>query len=234
MKILGIECSAGAASCAVCDGDRLLGQFFIDVRRTHSETLMPMTEALLDSVNVPLGEIGGFAVSAGPGSFTGVRIGVAAVKGMAQPSKTGCAGVSSLEAAARIHREKAVICAVSDARCGQVYNALFETGGPVFRRLCPDRALSLDELGADLERLHAENPAAEIILTGDGLEIAAAALSLPWLTPAQPPLDRQTAYGVILAARETLESGGVPPGELAPVYLRAPRAERELKKGDTA
>ena len=128
MKLLAIDCSAGPASCAVTEENKLLGEFFIDVRLTHSQTLMPMVESLLRSLTLSLAEIDAFAISNGPGSFTGIRIGVGAVKGMAEPEQKVCVGVSTLEAIARIHTGDKLICSVMNARCNQVYQALFKTG----------------------------------------------------------------------------------------------------------
>lgn len=230
MKILAMDCSAGPASCAVTQGDRLLGQFFIDVRLTHSQTLIPMVEALLRSLQLSLSDVDAFAVSSGPGSFTGIRIGVGAVKGMAEPGQQPCAGVSTLEAIARPHREEGILCAVMDARCNQVYNALFATELH-FERLCADRAVTISQLGEELARLHAEDPGRPILLAGDGARLVLDTLQMGFLTVAPPPNHCQTAYGVALAARQRLENGGgIAASELMPVYLRLPQAERELKR----
>lgn len=228
MKILAFDCSAGPASCAVTDGKKLCGQFFINVPVTHSQTLMPMAEALLQSVQLSLEDIDGFAISNGPGSFTGVRIGVGAVKGLAEPKRKKCVGVSTLEAIARIHTGKKIICAVMDARCSQVYNALFFAEG--CKRLCDDRALMIDELVPELIALHEEYKGYEIVLAGDGARLVYDTAKLDFLTVAPAPVDCQTAYGVALVAAEVFENGGgVDPEQLMPYYLRLPQAERELK-----
>ena len=126
MRILAIDSSAGAASAAIWEDGSLLGEFFTNTRLTHSQTLMPMIGGVLDCARVPLESIDLFAVSAGPGSFTGVRIGVASIKGLAMAQGKPCAGVSTLEAMARnLAHLEGLVCAVMDARCGQVYNALF-------------------------------------------------------------------------------------------------------------
>lgn len=230
MKILSFDCSAGPVSCAVTEGNRLLGQFFIDVRLTHSQTLLPMAEALLRSQMLKISDIEAFAISNGPGSFTGIRIGVAAVKGMAEPGQQPCVGVSTLEAIARPHAEEGLLCAVMDARCGQVYNALFSTVGN-FERLCEDRAVTIGLLGEELVRLHEAKPGRSILLAGDGARLVYDTLKLDFLRLATPPNHCQTAYGVALAAVQRLENGGgVPAAELMPVYLRLPQAERELIK----
>ena len=130
MKILAVDSSAIPASAAVWEDGRLLGEFYSNTRQTHSQTLLPMVENLLKCTQTALNEIDLFAVSAGPGSFTGVRIGVACVKGLAMPEDKPCAGVSTLEAIAwNLAHLRGTICAVMDARCQQVYNAVFEADG---------------------------------------------------------------------------------------------------------
>lgn len=226
MKLFSLDCSAGPASCAVTEDGRLLGQSFIDVKLTHSQTLIPMAESLLNSLAVTLSDIDAFAVSAGPGSFTGVRIGISAVKGLADPGRKPCYGVSTLEAIARPLTGD-IVCAVMDARCSQVYNAIF-TANP-FARLTPDRAIALERLGEELRRVHMTRPDWKIILAGDEAELVYAALNLPYLTVAPAPLTKQTAYGVALAATHG-DTKPVDPGELRPIYLRAPSAERMLNR----
>lgn len=228
MKILSIDCSAGPASCAVTEDDRLLGQFFIEVRLTHSQTLLPMVEALLRSLMLKISDIEAFAISSGPGSFTGIRIGVGAVKGMAEPGQQPCVGVSTLEVIARPHTEECLLCAVMDARCQQVYNALFSIGEN-FERLCEDRAVTIAMLGEELERLHKAEPTRPILLAGDGARLVYDTLQFDFLRLAAPPNHCQTAYGVALAALQKLKAGGgIPAAELMPFYLRLPQAEREL------
>lgn len=230
MKILAIDCSAGPASCAVTENTRLLGQFFIDVKLTHSQTLMPMVESLLRALQLSLADIGALAVSSGPGSFTGIRIGVGAVKGLAEPGQKTCVGVSTLEAIARPHKGDGILCAVMDARCGQVYNALFSTGA-AFSRLCDDRACTIAALGDELTKLHSTAPTRPVLLAGDGAQLVYDTLQLPFLQLAPQPVHCQTAYGVALAAQPLLTNGGgIDPAELTPIYLRLPQAERELKK----
>lgn len=188
-----------------------------------------MVESLLQSLTLSLADIDAFAISNGPGSFTGVRIGVGAVKGMAEPGQKPCVGVSTLEAIARVHSGDKLVCAVMDARCNQVYNAIFQTD--TFARLCADRALAIPELGAELQRLHAENPGREILLAGDGAQLVYDVLQLDFLQIAPSPIHCQSAFGVALAAWEELQKGGgCCAADLMPFYLRLPQAERELKK----
>ncbi len=224
MKILAVECSAGPASCAVTENDKILSQAFVNVKITHSETLMPMVEAVLKNAKLTLSDIDAFAVSAGPGSFTGIRIGIAAIKGLALPENTPTAGVSTLAAMAQSYRDTdCILCGCMDARCNQVYNALFRIKDGEITRLTEDRAL----LCAELEKELRENYQNEkIIVMGDG-----ATVFHPYVTDIARKADEQrlyqTAVGVALAAK-TAEF--LPPQEIKPVYLRLPQAERELRQ----
>ena len=151
MLVLGIESSATAASVAVVEGEKLLGQYYCNTAMTHSQTLLPMAEALVQSLGKTWADFGLLAVSAGPGSFTGVRIGVSCVKGIAFAHNIPCCGVSTLEAIAYngLACEGSILCAVMDARCGQVYNALFQVEKGALRRLTEDRALAIEALGEE-------------------------------------------------------------------------------------
>lgn len=147
MKILAVESSAKAASCAVCEDGRILAQYMHNSGLTHSRTLLPMIENMLSSAELTLDDIDVIAVASGPGSFTGVRIGVSTVKGLAWGAEKPVCGVSTLEAMAyHLADRDGVICPVMDARRGQIYNAKFVSESGKLKRLCPDRAISLDEL----------------------------------------------------------------------------------------
>lgn len=227
MKILGLDSTAGPASVALLEDGRIRGEFFIHTKLTHSVTLMPMCKALLENTNISMEEIDAFAVSAGPGSFTGVRIGVSAVKGMAQAAGKPCISVSALEAMAQnLKGTDALVCAVMDARCSQFYNALFQSKDGKLTRLTEDRALSSQELIQEL--LHTGG---RIILTGDGSDTALQlmAQSVPNLETAQEQIKYQRASGVCLAAALKYQNGQtLTAAELMPVYLRLPQAQREL------
>ena len=229
MRILALDSTATPASAAVAEDGKLLGEFFINTRQTHSQTLLPMAESVLRYTETKVGDIGLFAVSAGPGSFTGVRIGVACVKGLAMPQDIPCAGVSTLEAMAYnlLHLD-ATICAVMDARCSQVYNAVFTSDGETLTRLTEDRALSIDELAGDCEKY--KKP---LYLVGDGAVLCYNKEGFQALGAKLPPqhLLYQRAFGVAQAALAAYRQGtAVTPAALAPIYLRLPQAERELKK----
>ena len=224
MLILGIESSAKAASCALVRDGALLGQYFQCSGLTHSATLLPMAEQLLASTGTDKSALDAVAVAHGPGSFTGIRIGVAAAKGLCWALEKPAIGVSTLEAMAwngAGRGEGALICCCMDARRSQVYNALFTIKDGAPQRLVPDRAISLEELYADLAERGGEP-----FLVGDG-----AALAGEYLADRAAPhslasgiLLHQNAWGVCMAAR-----GGEPgpAGGLLPVYLRLSQAERE-------
>ena len=156
MKILAIDSTAIVASVAICDDERLAALYTVNNGNTHSETLLPMVESALSQSKLTVDDIGLFAVSAGPGSFTGVRIGVSTVKGLAFGSDIHCIGVSTIEALAyNLKGSDGILCPVMNARRNQVYNALFKFEGERLVRLCPDRAIAVKDLGAEL----AENEA---------------------------------------------------------------------------
>ncbi len=223
MRILAIESSARAASAAVYQDGELTAECFQNCGLTHSRTLVPMLEDMLKNCNLAIKDMDRIAVARGPGSFTGIRIGVAVAKGLAWGSKIPCCGVSTLEAMAwRISyaRPDEVICAVMDARRKEVYNALFKFDGePV--RLCDDRALSIDMLVSEVKKTGKSYK-----MVGDGakqcynvfLENGIKASLAP------PHLLFQSAWGVACASVKTEARA---PESLKPVYLRLSQAERE-------
>lgn len=226
MLILAFETSAKAGSVALMDEKKLLGESYQNTGLTHSQTLLAMGEDLLKSCGYTARDVTAVAVAAGPGSFTGVRIGVAAAKGFAWARELPCCGVSTLEAMAlNFGAWDGYVCPVMDARRSQVYNALFAANGGKLERLCEDRAISLEELGAQLKNL--EKP---IFLVGDGSILCYNTLleTVPGLVcPAEHRM-HQRAAGVALAAKAMLERGESCDGAaLQPNYLRLSQAERE-------
>ena len=164
MKILAVDTSATAASVAVAEENKLIGEFSINTALTHSQTLMPMVDELLKNTGFSVNDIDAVAVNAGPGSFTGVRIGVAAVKGIAFPKNLPCVSVSTLESMAyNMLGNDCIVCSVMDARCSQVYNALFRVKGCTVTRMTDDRALSLTDLKNELQNINEK-----VVLVGDG------------------------------------------------------------------
>lgn len=228
MRILAIESSAKAASAAVCDEGKLISQYWQNSGLTHSRTLLKMTEDMLSGLDMTIRDMDLIAAARGPGSFTGIRIGIAAAKGLAWGADKPVCGVSTLEAMAYHLRDReGIICPVMDARRGQVYNALF-SGGDIPVRLSEDRAISMQEL-----TLEAKKNGRTFFLIGDGAEMCYEAMSKDGadVRLAPVPVRLQTAWGVAAAAAHGEISR---PGELTPNYIRLSQAERELmsKKRD--
>ena len=231
MNILAMESSAKAASVALLSEGKLIGQHFQNNGFTHSKTLLMMAESLLSGLELTPADVSLAAVAKGPGSFTGVRIGVAAVKGFAWSRGIPVCGVSSLEAMAYQldASEDIIICAVMDARREQVYNAFFQPTEQRPIRLCEDRAISLSQLNLELQHYRAKS----ILLVGDGAEMIFKQLHFAHgNVRLSPVLTRvQSAYGVALAAMQHQPISAV---ELEPSYLRPSQAEREnTSKGVT-
>lgn len=240
MLILGLDSSAVAGSCALCEIDpqyseknKIIAGSFINTRQTHSQTLLPMTENMLKCAEIDMKSLDCIAVTAGPGSFTGIRIGVSAVKGLAFALNIPCVGVSTLHAlACNLLGIDCIACAVMDARCSQYYNALFRIKGNSIERITEDRAISNDDLAKDLAQYKGER----IVLVGDGAELAYKSLNgvqtddekdgvnNVQIELAPLELRLQRAESVCLAAAEYTK---VSAKELLPVYLRLPQAERE-------
>lgn len=226
MKILSVESSAVSCSVALLDNGILTGEEFTNVKLTHSETLMPMVKNILDNTKTDIGSVDVFSVSNGPGSFTGVRIGVAAVKGMADGADKPCLGISTLETIAYPFFERnCIVCSLMDARCSQVYTALFENG----KRLTPDSAMFISELADSLKSI--DKP---ILFAGDGAAVTYEKLSGSFgnITLADAQYRYQRASSTAFLTEKYIHSGTTPVSadELLPVYLRLPQAERELKK----
>lgn len=225
MKLLALESSAKAASCAVLADGEVLSSAWQATGLTHSRTLLPMVEDLLKNSELDLGDMDAVAVAAGPGSFTGLRIGVAAVKGLAWAAELPCIPVSTLEAMARplAHLEGNIVCAM-DARRQQIYNAVFRWQDGELNRLREDRAISLEEAAADLAGL--EGP---LTVVGDGARLCFDFLTERGVACALAPahLRLQSAVGVGLAAWRLWPGLAVSAQELTPVYLRLSQAERE-------
>ena len=226
MLILAFETSAKAASVALTENGKLLGEIYQNTGLTHSQTLMVMAEDLLKQCGKAAKDITAVAVAEGPGSFTGVRIGVAAAKGFAWGAEIPCYGVSTLEAmAASLHVWEGTVCPVMDARRSQVYNAVFAANCGSYTRIREDRAVSLQDLGEELQ-----NMPKPVFLVGDGSKLCYNTLSdkVPALVlPAEHRM-HQRAVGVALCALEKINRGETGNGaELTPNYLRLSQAERE-------
>lgn len=229
MKILAIDTSATAASVAIAEENKIIGEFFINTALTHSQTLIPMADELLKNTGLSVKDIDAVAVNAGPGSFTGVRIGVAAAKGIAFPNDLPCISVSTLYSMAfNMLGCNCIVCAVMDARCSQVYNALFKVSDNKIERLTDDRALSLQDLKYDIEKYNEK-----IILVGDGAVITNEFLGGKFENVKLAPMSSriQKASSIAIAAFELYNQGNtMTASQLMPVYLRLPQAQRELNK----
>ena len=225
MRILALETSAKAVSAAITEDGRVLASGYQDTGLTHSRTLMPIVEHLFQNTGLSPESVDAIAVAVGPGSFTGIRIGVSAAKGLAFALDKPAVGVSTLAAMARnaAFAGGLIVCAM-DARRQQVYNALFAAEDGVLTRLTPDRAVSLPDLAEELRG----DPRPKTVV-GDGAVLCAAFLTEHGVSChlAPPHLVMQNAMSVALEAEGQAARGGlVSAQDLAPVYLRPPQAER--------
>ena len=222
MKILALESSAKAASVAYLKDGELMAQYYQASGLTHSRTLLSMTEDMLKSLDMKVTDMDGIAVAMGPGSFTGIRIGVAAAKGLSWGANKPVCGVSTLEAMAHhCCDDRYIICPVMDARRNEVYNGLFKSENGSIVRLTEDRAISLKDLSEE-----AKNSDKTFFLVGDGAMLCYNYFTDNGIDAVLAPANvrLQSAWGVGKAA----ESGEFSdPGELTPNYLRLSQAERE-------
>ena len=227
LKILALDSTAEVSSVAVCEGDKLLSEITVNTGNTHSETLLPAVEQALLMAEVTVDDIDLFACTTGPGSFTGVRIGAATVKGIAYGKEKPCVSVSTLDALAyNLHGYNGIICPVMNARRSQVYNALFESNGRDLVRLCPDRAISISELDEELN-----DKDALIYLCGDGYSITEQGFTKTKIQYVPVRYRYQNAYSVAMIALDKYNKGEtLTDAELVPIYLRPSQAERERQE----
>lgn len=225
MNIIALETSAKAVSAAITQNGRVLASGYQDTGLTHSRTLMPIVEHLFRNTGLTLQDMDAVAVSAGPGSFTGIRIGVSAAKGLAFAADKPAVGVSTLAAMARnvAFCDGVVVCAM-DARRNQIYNALFLAQDGQLTRLTEDRAVALADLAEELR----DDPRPKTVV-GDGAQLCAEALDGAGIACrlAPPHLIMQNAMSVALEAEHLAAEGGLVSAQaLSPVYLRPPQAQR--------
>ena len=235
MKILAIDTSALVATAALCDDEKPIAVYSQKAGMTHSQTMLPIVKNIMDNTETSIDDIDMIAVSEGPGSFTGIRIGIATVKGLAFGKDKICVGVSTLEAMARTVAEfctDAVICPVMDARRNQLYNAVFEMRGGKLLRLCEDRMIEAPVLAKELDAM--DRP---VYFIGDGYDIMAR-MKLSYQRETPVSCRWQNGYGVAMAAlaryNETEDRSVFTDRMLRPEYLRLPQAERELKEKEAA
>ena len=217
--LLSLDSSAVTASVALTDGDRVIKSEFVNSGLTHSETLLPMVKRVMGDNE--FSSLDAVPITAGPGSFTGVRIGVATVKGIAFAGNIPCYGVSTLEAIAyNFVDENCVVCAVMDARRMQFYNAIFKVENGIVSRITPDRAISIDDLREELKQYDS------VIIAGDGAALCSQNIALDNCKIAADDKIYQNALSV---AKCVKNKKAIAPSALMPVYLRQSQAERELK-----
>ena len=228
MLILALDSTAQVGSVALCEDEKLIAEYTINTGHTHSETLLPMVESVLKIAGYTVDDVDLFVCTAGPGSFTGVRIGAATVKGIAFGKDKPCIGVSTLEALALNGVAlDGILCPSMNARRQQVYNALFDCDGASLSRLCEDRALAISELGNELAEKY---PDRSVYLMGDGATLVYDALHDTLgdrliLLPER--LIHQSGYNTAMAGLRLYREGvRTTDAELAPVYLRPSQAER--------
>ena len=224
MKILAVDSSSVTAAVAITENGKVLAENFINNGLTHSQTLMPMVEKTINESGISVKDIDLFAITHGPGSFTGVRIGIASIKGMADALDKKCLPISTLEAIAEpLKNEDVIACAVMDARCNQVYTAIFNNG----ERLCDDKAVLIDELGEELKQYDKR-----IVFIGDGSVLCYDKLHeiIQDCDVADEKIRYVHGESIGFVAENKIKNGEEPinSANLVPFYLRLPQAEREL------
>lgn len=231
MKILAIDTSALVATAALCDDEKLIAVYSQKAGMTHSQTMLPIIKNIMDNTETNIDDVDMIAVSEGPGSFTGIRIGIATAKGLAFGKNKICIGVSTLEAMARTIADfctDAIICPVMDARRNQLYNAVFEMRGGKLLRLTEDRMIEAPVLAKELDAM--DRP---VYFIGDGYDIMAK-MKLSYQRETPVACRWQNGYGVAMAAlalyNNTEDKSVFTDRMLRPEYLRLPQAERELKE----
>jgi tRNA threonylcarbamoyladenosine biosynthesis protein TsaB len=222
MKILALDSTANTSTVALLENDTLLGLYTANTKNTHSETLLPMVKHLLSTLNVSIDQIDAYAVSNGPGSFTGVRIGVATVKGLAFGKDKKCVEVSTIEALAEnLEGFNGIICPIMNARRGQVYTGAFLNGN----RIIEDNCMMLNDLIPMLERYNEP-----IYFVGDGYSLIEN-MEIKNKMPTPEPLRYQSAYSVGKIAYQKLQNNETTTDSgLRVEYLRKPQAEREREE----
>ena len=230
MRILSVDTSGNVATAAICEDEKLDCQFVLNNKLTHSHTLMPIIDSVLKQSELNLKDIDLLAVSYGPGSFTGLRIGVSAVKGLAHATKIPVVGVSTLEAMAyNLPFCEFLICPIMDARRAEVYNAIYKWEKTELVEIKAPRAISVDELCEELLKM-----GEKVVFLGDGVPVYKDIILeklADWTLFAPFSANAQRASCVAVAAKKEYEKNGAKSGfDLAPVYLRKSQAEREAEE----
>jgi len=234
MQILALDCTAKSVSAAISKDGKILGETFLNIPLTHSETLMPIVEQLLENTRSTLSDIDALAVTTGPGSFTGVRIGVSAIKGLAFAEQKKVFGYSTLHAAAlpfsQIFSLSATVVSLMDARCNQFYNAIFKVENGLVTRVTEDRIIILKDLENELNTLYNND---NIIFVGDGAKLfyELSESKIGHLAPETLIFQNASSIAVDATARSLDEAES--PKEITPLYLRKSQAEREKEKANS-
>ncbi len=227
MITMAFDSTAKSASVAVLEDEHTLACFTVDNGLTQSELLLPLAEDMLKALKLSFDDVGLYAVAAGPGSFTGVRIGVCLIKGLSFGRGVPCVCLSTLEALAENARGlSGVVVPVMDARRNQVYGAIFSSDGKSLKRLASDGAYSITEL-AEMLKAYENQP---IYLVGDGYSVAYKGLLECGVSLCNTPkaLILGCAASIARLALEKYRCGEYTTDtEAAPTYLRLPQAERE-------
>ncbi len=221
LTVLGIDTSGKNASVSVCSETQMLAQYFVKTQKTHSQVILPLCQKMLDDLGLTVRDIDRFAVAAGPGSYTGLRIGISAVKALAFGLDKECSGISTLEAIAyNFSGMDGIVCAVMKARLDIVYCALFKISGDEVERLTDDRMLTRSELYEELkgyqERITVAGDAAEDFVSGEDNKNF-------YLAPVH--LRYQLASGICMSA---IKKPGQKPGEINALYMQITKAEKDL------
>ncbi len=231
MYILAVDTSSKTASVALLKDKTVVGEYFTNTGFQHSSTLMPMIHSLLECSKVSPNDIDLYSVTTGPGSFTGVRIGVSAVKGMAYAHNKPCVEVSPLESMAMNMLDfDGIVCPTMDARCNQVYNALFRCEKGAFTRLCDDRAIKIDTLS---EELKTQNQ--KVCFLGDGAKLCIKAgeeAGISCFVPAENNLYPKASSVGLIGYEKSIKGEIVSAEALSPLYLRPPQAVRMKNEND--
>lgn len=227
MKVLGIDSSGMVASVAVVEDMQMLAEYTIDYKKTHSQTLLPMLDEVAKMIELDLAQIDVIAVAAGPGSFTGLRIGSATAKGLGLALKKPLVSVPTLEGMAyNFCGSDHLICPMMDARRSQVYTGIYEFDGNTLKRVEDQMAVTISEILGKLNQM-----GRKVILSGDGVQvyrdIIEKELTVPYIV-APAHLNRQRAGAVAALGLQYAKEGKTETAmEHQPDYLKLSQAERE-------
>lgn len=234
MRILAIDSSSAPASAAVAENGKIIGEFTININRTHSEKLLPMTDSLLDTLGLKVSDMDAFAISRGPGSFTGLRIGMSAVKLMAEVSAKPLIAVDTLEAmAANVALDDGIICPMIDARNNTVFTALYSFSGGELKEIMAADAVKVEEIAEKLV-LYGE----KVTVTGEYAKykdiIDNTVSGRKALVFAPQYMATQRAGTVALIADKKYASGvRTAPSDVVPFYVRESQAEQAKRKKES-